>query len=286
MQIKRINTLSAGILLLLTTLCSSPAVIAAEQVVTLDITGVRSVANCATQAVTQLQQSYILIDAPNPAEARGVLLLFVGGGGKLAVADAQLSITANNFLLRSRHMFAAQGYHVAVMDAANDFLSCNGGLRNRRTSGKFTTDMHVVVNDLRSRYPGLPVWLIGTSRGSTAAAQGAAFISPQVDGLVLTSSVTNPITSTVFDAPLANITMPTLIAYHENDTCFVSPPAGAEAIKLALTSASQVKVYDFDDGFPALSDNGCDATTPHGFLGNEAKVVKKITKWISKSISQ
>lgn len=282
METTKFNRLLVGLVLSISAIVHSHTAFAAEQVIKLDLTGIRDVANCATQPISQLEQNYVLLEAPDPATAAGVLVLFPGGGGKLDIADSKIKLTSANFLVRSRHLFAAQGFHVAIMDAASDFLTCNGGLRNRRTSGKFTIDMHVIVNDLRTRYPGLPVWLVGTSRGSTAAAQGAAYIAPSVDGLVLTSSLTNPVTAMVFDAPLANITVPTMIAYHENDSCFVTPPAAAESIAQALSSAVKVKVEDFDEGFPALSTNGCNATTPHGFLGVEPKVVKKITKWIKK----
>lgn len=282
MKTTKLNRLLVGLVLSFSVMMNSQTAFAAEQVIKLDLSGIRGVANCATQPIAQLEQNYVLLEAPDPATASGVLVLFPGGGGKLDVADSQINLTSANFLVRSRHLFAAQGFHVAIMDAASDFLTCNGGLRNRRTSGKFTIDMHVIVNDLRTRYPGLPVWLVGTSRGSTAAAQGAAYIAPSVDGLVLTSSLTNPVTTTVFNTPLANITVPTMITYHENDSCFVTPPSAAESIALALTSSTKIEVEDFDEGFPALSADGCDATTPHGYIGIEPKVVKKITKWIKK----
>lgn len=253
----------------------------ADTVTTLDITGTRDVAGCARSPITTLQQSYLLVDAPDASAAKGILLLFVGGGGKLDIADAQLKVSSANFLLRSRHLFAAQGFHVALMDAANDFIDCSGGLRNRRTSGKYTRDMAAVIADLRTRFPGLPLWAVGTSRGTTAAAQAAALV-PGVDGLVLTSSMTNPITASVFDVPLDLITVPTIITSHEQDGCFVTPPSGVQSIKDALVSARKIKTREFDGGFPALSANPCDATTAHGYLGIESKVVRKITRWIMK----
>jgi len=145
--------------------------------------------------------------------------------------------------------------------------------------------MHSVLGSqfLREKnpgFPGLPVWAIGTSRGTTAAAQAASILNPIVDGLVLTSPMTNPITASVFDVPLETITVPTMITVHEKDMCFVTPPSGMKHIEHALVSASVVKTKEFDEGFPALSANPCDATTPHGYLGIEGKVVYKITKWI------
>ena len=273
------RTLSA--LTLGASLFATSSVFAIDQAVTIDITGNRNVVGCASVPMTTIQQSYLLVDAPDASPAKGVLLLFVGGGGKLDIANGQAKITSTNFLFRARHLFAAQGYHVALMDAASDFLTCNNGLKNRRTSGAYTKDMAAVIVDLHQRFPGLPLWLIGTSRGTTAAAQAAAYLGSMVDGLVLTSPMTNPITTTVFNVPLAQITVPSLITVHENDLCFVTPPSALESVRDALTSAALVKTKEFDEGFPALSSDPCDATTPHGYLGVEPKVVKKITDWIA-----
>lgn len=264
------------------TLLLTPVVsYADDQVITLDISANRSQHSCALFPVFPLEQSYVLTEVPDPANAKGVIVLFVGGSGKLGAADGQTSINALNFLYRSRHLFASQNYNVAVMDAASDFLVCSDGLRNRRTSGKFTKDIQAVVNDLRLRYPGQPVWLVGTSRGSIAAAQGAATVYPAVDGLVLTTPMTNPITSTVFDVALDTITMPTMITTNENDGCFVTPPSGVYQVEQALTAAKKVKIKVFDGGFPDVNTNPCRATTAHGYLGLEPKVVKKITNWIT-----
>jgi len=262
-------------------LLASCSAFAADQIVTLDISANRKVVGCATAPMTTIEQSYILVDAPDAGSAKGVLLLLVGGGGKLDVANGQTDINATNFLLRSRHLFAAQGFHVAVMDAASDFLSCNGGLRNRRTTTAFTKDMAAVIFDLHQRFPGLPLWAIGTSRGSTAAAQAGAYLGAMLDGVVLTSPMTNPVTASVFDVPLSQISAPTLITTHESDACFVTPPSAIESVRDALTAAVTVKTKEFDGGFPALSPDPCDATTAHGYLGIEPQVVKKISDWIS-----
>jgi hypothetical protein len=104
-----------------------PPAFATDQVVTFE--RARALAGCAPAPVAPIEQSYILVEAAPAATAKAVLLLFAGGTGKLAIADQQLDINSNNFLVRSRHLFAAQGFHVAVMDAATDFLTCPLGLR-------------------------------------------------------------------------------------------------------------------------------------------------------------
>jgi hypothetical protein len=48
-----------------------------------------------------------------------VLLLFIGGDGTLGLTANQLNTGSPNFLARNRNHFAAEGFVVAVVDAAS-----------------------------------------------------------------------------------------------------------------------------------------------------------------------
>lgn len=260
----------------------------ADIVVTLDRSEDREPVSCA-KSYEPVEQSYILIEVP---DAIASLVLFVGGGGGLSIHDWQLHINSTNFLSRSRHLFASFGFNVAVIDAATDFLSCDYRLRGERLNPKHVSDINAVIQDLRMRYPELPIWAVGTSRGSTSAAQAAAALSPELggpDGLVLTSSVTRSTTApnhlSVFDVDLENITVPTLITTHKKDECWVTPPEDTKAIKDRLVSVPKVHTRIYNRGFEPISDP-CQALSYHGYLGIEPKVVKNIAKWIEKQINK
>jgi hypothetical protein len=268
------------ILKILVLLLASKAAFATDKVITLDITFTRPVVDCAEETIETLAQTYILSEPANSDGAVATLLLFVGGLGKLGVADGELKINTNNFLLRTRHLFASQDFNVAVMDAASDFQTCLGGLLGHRTGDAFTMDLQSVVSDLRSRYPGNPVWMVGTSRGTIAAAQAAVTISPPVDGLVLTSPMTNLNYASVFDIALEQITANTMITAHKDDQCIATPPEDIKVVKEALVGAEEVKTEFFQGGFPDYNTNPCRATTTHGYFGMEPKVVRKISDWI------
>ena len=240
-----------------------------------------------------VSQSYILIhdgdpdiDLPSPV---ATVILFAGGSGRLRIADEELAIDTANFLVRTRHHFAAQGrFNVAVIDAASDFLDnaqFPRGLRGQRVSPQHLEDMRRVIADLRTRFSGLPVWVIGTSRGSISAAHAAAQLPAPVgpDGLVLTSSVTVPTPgqNSLDDVVLAGVQVPTLIVAHEKDACFVTPPGDSQDIADGLVNAPRVKVRLFDGGFTAIS-NACGALSEHGFFGIESRVVRRIGKWVLK----
>jgi len=251
----------------------------------------RSRVACAT-TYDPIKQSYILREAP---DAIGTLLLFTGGDGKLGMNVDQKQFGINrsaNFLVRSRHLFASLGFYVAVIDAATDFISCPSGLGNLRLSTEHVSDIKAVIDDLRGRYPGLPVWVVGTSMGSISAAQAAAALTRGLggpDGLVLTSGVTNagsdPDFKTVLSVDLEAITIPTFIISHKQDTCEETPPGDAKAIKSRLTSTHVIQIQTFSGGFPPLSAE-CDALSYHGYFGIEPTVVKGIVKMIQKQIQK
>jgi hypothetical protein len=251
---------------------------------------------------------YLLIDPGNadpavdgfaPIDPIAVLMLFVGGDGRLNLGASQQNIGSTNFLARTRYHFAAERYVVAVVDAASDFLAhehadtndANGfrhgsGLRGHRLPNhlhgdKYLQDLAAVMNDLRQRYPDLPLWAVGTSRGTISAAVAAANVSPAPDGIVLVSSLTGP--SAVGDlqsVALESITAPALIVTNKDDQCDVSKPEDSKDLPQRFEASERVKLMIVNGrSLNPLSDP-CEALSAHGFFGIEQKVIEAITKWI------
>jgi len=251
---------------------------------------------------------YLLIDPSNadpavdgfaPINPSAVLMLFIGGDGRLNLAPTQLNTGSTNFLARTRYHFAAEGYVVALIDAASDFLAHNhadsvdlgfphgSGLRghrlpNRLHGDKYLQDLAAVMSDLRTRYPNLPLWAVGTSRGTLSAAVAAANVSPPPDGIVLTSSLTGP--SDIGDlqsVALESITAPVLVVTHHDDACLVTKPEDSLALRKRFASSRRVQVLLFRGGSASLSEP-CDPLSPHGFFGIEQRVVEAIAWWIKR----
>jgi dienelactone hydrolase len=253
---------------------------------------------------------YLLIDPSNadpttdgfaPIDPIAVLMLFIGGDGTLNLTLTQENTGSTNFLARTRYHFAAEGYIVALVDAAPDFLDHNhedtrdasgflhgSGLRghrlpNRLHGDKYLQDLAAVMNDLRARYPNLPLWAVGTSQGTISAAVAAANVSPPPDGIVLTSSLTGP--SALGDlrrVDLEVINVPALIVTNEDDACSVTKPEDSKALKMRFTASPRVQVRNFDGGSTPLSDP-CESLSGHGFFGIEQKVIEAVTKWIKRA---
>ncbi|MFN4360950.1 MAG: alpha/beta hydrolase [Hylemonella sp.] len=240
----------------------------------------------ATHGDTRSSYAYVA-----PPAAQAVLLLLVGGGGHLRL-DAQgcpQALTGNS-LVRSLSLFQAQGYATALLDAPSDHEG-EDGLGGFRTAPEHAQDLGRVIADLRQR-SGLPVWVIGTSRGAISAAHAASRLQGRVapDGVVLTSPVTagNPrgskpwVAQSVFDLPLEAITIPLLVIGHAQDKCLRSPASENERILVRASSArKQLVRVEGGPGRAGLSAvEACEGRSPHGFVEQEAEVAAGIVRFI------
>ncbi|HVH78727.1 MAG TPA: hypothetical protein VM782_05005 [Stellaceae bacterium] len=126
----------------------------------------------------------------------------------------------------------------------------------------------------------MPVWLIGTSQGSIAAANGAAHLPGRVAGVVLTSSVAGRSASgeTVFDSDLGATAVPALVVANQGDTCASAAPTYAPQILAALSRAPKKELITVESH--QQQSDPCEAMSPHGYLGIEADVVQRIANWI------
>jgi pimeloyl-ACP methyl ester carboxylesterase len=129
----------------------------------------------------------------------------------------------------------------------------------------------------------LPVWLIGTSAGTTAAVNGAAHLGSKVAGAVLTSPAirrTDTSGETIFDAEPVAIAVPVLVVSNEYDTCADTPPGDAPMVLSALTRSPRKELVMVRSGQIAKRSDPCQGMSPHGYLGIEGMVVQRISEWI------
>ena len=113
-------------------------------------------------------QPFVIADmAGRPAQA--VAMLYVGGGGtiRLRTEDGQVKFGARNFLPRSRDEFARNGIVPVIMEAPSDRDELS---EQYRSGDEQAADARAAIAELRKRYPGLPVYIVGTSRGTLSAA--------------------------------------------------------------------------------------------------------------------
>jgi hypothetical protein len=208
-----------------------------------------------------------------------VAVLFAGGKGAMRLSeDGDIGWGNGNFLIRSRPYFLKNGVVTAIIDAPTDHKR---DLRHGfRGSDDHATDVAAAVAHLRASFD-VPIWLVGTSRGTNSVANAAARLGDAgADGIVLTASMLawNEKGDNLLDFPLERITGPVFIAHHEDDECFVTPPEKVPELVSRLTSADPVRVALYSGGNG--TGNPCHVAHYHGFNGIEEDVVADIVTWM------
>ena len=218
-----------------------------------------------------------------PAAPKASVVLFAGGNGGLQIApDGRLGGGAGNFLVRTRSLFASHDFLVAVADAPSDkqqppFL---GGHRQRPDH---VADVRAVIAWLRKE-AAVPVWLIGTSRGTQSVGFLGTELPPSAggpDGLVLTSTIlSDPRGRAVPAMPLEAVRVPVLLVHHRLDGCDHCRFADTPRVLERLTASPRKELVAFDGG--TSRGDPCEAFAYHGYNGIERDVVGAIAAWISR----
>lgn len=229
-----------------------------------------------------IKQTFLYDKHPAPLAS---VILFPGNNGYLKMQKKGVAgIRSTNFLVRTRAMYKAAGFSVAVFEAPSDHQGSDGMFGGFRYSDEHAEDIAGVVRYLR-RQAEAPVWLIGTSRGTESAANAALRRPSLPDGIVLTASmsVENGKGYALPEMELNKIKVPVMLVGHKDDECWVTPADGMQEIKKALVNARRVEVKTVRGGRPPDSLE-CAGLSAHGFYGIEAEVVDMITAFIHRHI--
>lgn len=215
-----------------------------------------------------------------PAEPKAAVILLAGGDGGLRIfPSGSIGRLDNNFLIRSRNLFAVQGIATVAVDAPTDRMQ-SPYLGGFRSTDEHANDLGAVVDWLAAETK-RKVWLVGTSRGTQSAASAGIKLqnNPHLAGIVLTSSIlVDAISQAVPAMPLDTLQLPVLVVHHEKDSCRVTHFSDLQRLidKLPTESATQVIVFA---GGVSWGDP-CQAMAYHGYNGLESDVVKRIAQWV------
>jgi alpha/beta superfamily hydrolase len=215
-----------------------------------------------------------------PPAPKAAVILFAGGHGGLQISSTgTIKWGDGNFVIRTRQQFADQGLFVVVIDAPSDRQAAPylGGYRQ---TPSHLEDVKAAIAWVRERAK-VPVWLIGTSRGT----QSVAFIATELtdsegpDGIVLTSTIlTDDTGRAVPKMPLDKIKIPVLVVHHEQDGCKHCAFGNIPSLMDGL-SASRKKELIPAKGGQSRGDP-CEPQAYHGFNGIERDVVAQTVTWI------
>lgn len=210
-----------------------------------------------------------VVSYDDEAQPEAIAILFAGGSGDIGIKPSGQPANNGNFLVRSRRIFVRNHLVTVVIDCPSD--NENGMSTSFRISNEHAADVGAVIDEMNKRFPGLSVYLIGTSRGTISAAYVAEKLGSKVKGVVLTATVFN-----VIEFPPHGLTVPVLLVHNIDDGCSESPYSGARMAS---------KLY----GYPLISVNGgsfatgraaCEPFSPHGFLNKEESTIFAIANWI------
>lgn len=207
-------------------------------------------------------------------DATDTLLLLPGGNGAIGMSGGVP--TSENFLVRNRDRFTAAKFNVATAGRPSDQQDLSLAFR---TSERHVEDLRRIVVRLK-RDTGKPVWLVGTSRGTTSAAAAAIALGGEIAGVVLLASITKTdLAGALQHMRLDEIRVPVLLMHHRRDACNASPPGPAQSLFDAFTQAPVKRFLMPTAGGPASGD-ACGARHWHGFAGMDETVVAEIADFV------
>jgi hypothetical protein len=218
----------------------------------------------------------LLIAADQP---KATVILFPGGDGIINLGSDGHIGDPTNFLVRSRRHWGELGYSVLIPDAPA------GGLMGQRQTSRYAAAIAALVNDAKETSPA-PVWLIGTSQGTNAVANGAARMTHgEIAGAIFSSSITeagkkSDQKETVYDANLAAVNVPVLVVADADDACTMTPPDDRQKLAAAFTSSPRAKAILMSGGKPPEA-GPCDAKSGHGFYGVEIDTIRQMIAFIA-----
>jgi len=216
----------------------------------------------------------------SPPQPKAAVMLFAGGNGGLRIAaDGTIRGLKGNFLVRTRGQFAQQGLLVALIDAPSDRQG-SGFLEGFRQTSEHVADVKAAIARLRELAP-VPVWLIGTSRGT----QSVGYIATELaggdgpDGIVLTSTIlTDKRSRAVPLMPLGKVRIAALVVHHENDGCPLCAFNQVPWLMEKLANSPRKRLIAVSGG--RSEGDPCEAFAHHGYNGIEDDVVQQIAGWI------
>ncbi|MDH5426494.1 MAG: hypothetical protein OEY29_16025 [Gammaproteobacteria bacterium] len=235
----------------------------------------------------------------NHANPQALIVLIAGGqlNANLTGTPGSQALTASgNFLVRSAHLFAAQGYKVVTIDRPSDWADfvnpagsgSGSAFDGYRTSNEHYTDIQTVIT-AENASPALPVVIAGTSRGAISAVAQHNL----GDYVLLSAPVTggnngSPVGTTgVLPSQLGS--KPVHLSWHQSDGCFVSTPAGAGNIAGQFDNVTAVEVsggLNYPELSGRVNNKECDGSkTYHGFLAIESCVVQDSTSWLDAQLN-
>jgi hypothetical protein len=127
----------------------------------------------------------------------------------------------------------------------------------------------------------VPVWLVGTSRGTESAAYVATELTGAdgPDGVQLSSTLLVDKHGTpVSRLPLSRIRVPVLVVHHQDDSCWATPYREVAGLMAQFKAAPHTHLLAVTGG--SNVGDPCAGMAHHGYNGIESLVVGQSVAWM------
>lgn len=212
------------------------------------------------------------------APPRAIAVLLPGGEGRINLRHegGRPRFLAGNFLVRSRGEFVRHGVLPVLVETPSDQPA--GMKLAFREGPQHSLDLGAVAAELKRRYPGVPLFLVGTSASTVSVAHAMRYLKNEFAGGILTASVfragTAPTARPLLSAfDWSTLRVPLLFVHHVDDGCGACPYFEARRI------AARYPLVTVHGGTLAKS-GPCEPFSPHGFYGREADTVGAMAAWM------
>ena len=208
---------------------------------------------------------------------RGLILLLTGGSFDAGINSKDgrmVNRSGANFLIRSAHYFAARGYRVIGLNRPDDYrlygnVDATPNLYDSyRISMAHAVDIAMVVR--QHHIANAPVIFVGSSRGVISAYAQQTLANATVLSSPVTSGEGIPLGSTAL--PLSVAVRPSVVVFHQADTCPVSKPQNTRDFAQTMyQNGVRVALTAITGGIcDSVAESPCSALDHHGFTGIES----------------
>ena len=220
-------------------------------------------------------QSFLIADM-GARKPEAAALLFSGGGGnfRLQVERGQIELTTSSFFVRSYAEFVRNGILPVLVTSPSDQRAHDGMSVFFRESREHAVDIRAVVAEVKQRYPGVPVFVAGSSAATLSAAHLAVELKGEIAGAVLSSTWFYRGRMPVLKGfDWSRVKVPLLLVHHVDDACEGHPYYEAASLgrRFPLVTVR---------GGKGPESPPCRGLSPHGHFGKEAQTVDAIASWM------
>jgi hypothetical protein len=222
----------------------------------------------------------ILVDKRKGEMPTTAVLLFAGFPGVLHLKDEEGNITydlAGNFLIRARRFLNTDSNFTVMVDCPVDkWFACDDLYRS---SDEHAADVSDVIAALKKEFGAQKIYIVGTSYGTVSSGFLARNLSSQLDGVIHTSTITDPRGAKSHGALMdsfdwSQAKVPQLFVHHKYDPCHATRYSSIVERKKDIPLITV-------EGSKNVSGEACEAFSAHGFVGREKAVMTAIGDWIS-----